>query len=451
MNSGVRASGQVFVVVAAAVVGALAAGMTSTRASAASPVVTQAMPVAPAGKTQPPSALIYPVESIPLRFDHVKHARLGATCEGCHLAATTSAAAVDNLIPGEAACRSCHKIDRAQPDKVVAKGQAPARCDSCHADGEGNGWMPATPNAQPPRVALSRPNLKFNHRLHVARGYQCSLCHAAADTQAMVTRADLPMMASCLGCHDGKQATARCTACHLAEADGRVKVRLASPATVAAGGSGPLMPSGSLKGMDAHGPTFRRDHKQVGREESYCLSCHRRNECVDCHGGVVRPPDIHPADYVSMHAIDARRNSPDCSSCHRLQTFCVGCHQRTGVSADHEGGLRGRQPNNPFGTGTGLKQFHPPGWARDASGEVLSTPRPNSHSMQAKRNLRSCVSCHREDSCLACHSTDPTRGPVFSPHGPGFGATARCRFLSKRNQRACLKCHALGSDEIDCQ
>ena len=183
----------------------------------------------------------------------------------------------------------------------------------------------------------------------------------------MVTRADLPMMASCLGCHNGKattsgkQATARCSACHLTEPDGRLQVKLATPATIAAGGTGLLEPSGSLRGFDAHGPTFRRDHAQAGRDESYCLTCHRRNECVDCHGGVVKPPDIHPSDYVTLHVPDARRNVPDCSSCHRLQTFCIGCHQRTGVASDPTGGLPGVKPNNPFGTGTGVKQFHPPG------------------------------------------------------------------------------------------
>jgi hypothetical protein len=67
------------------------------------------------------------------------------------------------------------------------------------------------------------------------------------------------------------------------------------------------------------------------------------------------------------------------------------------------------------------------------------------------RNIRTCVSCHREESCLACHSTDPARGPVFSPHGPNFGATARCRFLAARNRRSCLKCHALGAAELECQ
>jgi hypothetical protein len=398
-----------------------------------------------------PSPLIYPAEKIPLAFDHAQHAKLGATCESCHQSALTSTSAGDNLIPREAACRSCHKIDRDQPAKVVPQGQGAARCDACHV-AAGNKWMPGPgAAAEPPRVELVRPNLKFNHKLHAMRGIGCALCHATADMQqAPVTRADLPMMATCLGCHDGKQATARCSACHLTEPDGRLKTKLVSAATMAAGASGPLVPSGSLRGIDAHGPTFRRDHNQAGRDESYCLTCHKRTECIDCHGGVVRPRDIHPSDYVSLHAVDARRNTPDCSACHRTQSFCVGCHQRTGVAADPEGGIAGRRPNNPFGTGTGLKSFHPPGWARDPSGGVIATPRPNSHSLAARRNLRSCVSCHREESCLTCHSTDPTGGPSFSPHGPGFAGTARCRFLAARNKRACLKCHAAGAMELTC-
>ncbi len=429
----------------AAVAVGVAAGLAS-----ASPATTEAAPVAPAA-SRGPSPLIYPGESLPIRFDHARHARLGATCEGCHTRAAGSTTAADNLIPTEAACRGCHKIDRANPGKSVAAGQGAARCDACHVDEAGRGWMPGGGLVEPPRVVMPRPNLKFNHRLHAVRGIGCALCHTAAAGQGMVTRADLPMMSSCLACHDGKQSTARCGACHLTESDGRLRVQLATASTMAAGGSGLLEPSGSLRGFDAHGPTFRRDHREAGRDEKYCLSCHRRNECVDCHGGVVRPPDIHPADYVSLHVVDARRNVPDCSSCHRLQTFCVGCHQRTGVAADPSGGQPGLKPNNPFGTGTGVKQFHPPGWARDAAGVVIATPRPNSHSVQARRNIRACVSCHREESCLACHSADPSRGLTVSPHGPNFAGTARCRFLSSRNQRACLKCHGLGSTALDCE
>jgi hypothetical protein len=115
------------------------------------------------------------------------------------------------------------------------------------------------------------------------------------------------------------------------------------------------------------------------------------------------------------------------------------------VAPDATGGQPGVQASNPFGTGTQLKSFHPPGWVGEGGG-------PSGHSQQARRNIRTCVSCHREESCLSCHSTlNTTRGMSVSPHGPAFGGTARCRALSSRNRRVCLKCHALGAPEIDCE
>ena len=56
-----------------------------------------------------------------------------------------------------------------------------------------------------------------------------------------------------------------------------------------------------------------------------------------------------------------------------------------------------------------------------------------------------------DSACLACHSTDPARGPSFSPHGPNFRDTARCKFLAARNKRACLKCHGVGTMELTCE
>ncbi len=395
----------------------------------------------------PPSPLIYPAQQIPLRFDHLRHLALGAKCEACHAAATSSTSPSDALVPPEATCRACHAIDRTRPDKAVPRGAGAARCDACHLSEAGFPWMPSASEREPARARLATANLKFNHQLHVGRGVGCELCHAAASTKALVTRDDLPKMSLCLGCHDGKQAVNRCGACHITEPDGRLRTNLASAATVATGlveGRGQLVPSGTLRGFDAHGPTFARDHSRAGRETGYCLNCHKRSECLDCHGGVVRPFDIHPADYESLHGVDARRNTPDCSACHREQSFCVACHQRTGVAPDPSGGVPGVRANNPFGAGTGLKSFHPPGW-------VTVPGVPSGHAQQARRNIRTCVSCHREDSCISCHTADPTRGSSLSPHGPAFAGTARCRALSSRNQRACLKCHALGAPEIDCE
>ncbi len=394
-----------------------------------------------AGAVGAPSPVVYPPPTLSLTFDHARHARRGITCARCHEQAARSVASKDDLLPGEQACRGCHAIDRMQPRKDVAAGQAVARCDACHPGFTGI-TVPGMPEPEPARVTVPPPALKFNHKLHMDRGMACTLCHAGVEEVGLATTAELPKMGLCLGCHDGRQATARCGACHPTLPDGRL--RTAFP-------SGRLVPSGSLRGTDAHTTSFRTDHKVAGRDQRYCATCHKQSECTDCHAaGVVRPADFHPVDYATLHAVDARRNTSNCSSCHRNQTFCLGCHQRLGVAPDPEGGQVGRQPNNPFGTGTGVKRFHPPGWVRDDAGVVLTTPTPASHSFQARRNLRTCVSCHREESCLTCHSTDPTRSMGVSPHPPGFGNSVACRALSSRNTRACLKCHAAGTAALSC-
>jgi hypothetical protein len=211
-----------------------------------------------------PSPVIYPPQVVPLTFDHAQHARLGLKCDGCHAAAATSVAASDDLIPGEVACRDCHKIDRTQPEKAVAKGEPAARCIACHV-----GWSGAQALAEPPRVRMPTPNLKFNHKVHVSREFGCELCHASVSMGGLATTADLPTMALCLGCHDGKQASARCAACHLTLPDGRLRVEF--PVATAVGSTVPgvrkLAPSGSLRGFDAHTLGFRTNHKQAGRDE----------------------------------------------------------------------------------------------------------------------------------------------------------------------------------------
>jgi hypothetical protein len=418
-----------------------------------------------------PSPVVYPPQSIPLGFDHAQHARAGIDCVRCHAAAASSTAAADDLMPPESACLPCHAIDRAVPDKRVAAGQPQARCDACHPGFEaaerdrGSAREPPVPAPAPPagaasgdagaprvlsapprepaRVVVPVAPLKFNHKLHLERGFGCAVCHAEVETRALATTADLPGMALCLACHDGKQASGRCSACHPTLSDGRLRTSFPS---------GKLVPSGSLTGFDAHTGAFRSDHRVAGRNERACATCHKQSECTDCHAaGVVRPAEIHPSDYASLHAVDARRNVPDCASCHRNQSFCLGCHQRLGVGADPEGGQPGRQPNNPFGTGTAVKHFHPPGWIRDVTGAVLTAPSPASHGFAAKRNLRACVSCHREESCLACHSADLSRSIGINPHGVGFAASGRCRALASRNQRTCVKCHVPGAPELGCE
>jgi hypothetical protein len=358
----------------------------------------------------PPSRVVYPVQRLPLRFSHAQHAgTLALACTTCHDRAATSRSAVDLLTPPEAACRDCHAIDRTRPDGT---GSGPATaCKACHP-----GY---TPGAAVARIAIPTANLKFSHAAHATA--TCQSCHGdlAKDAVGLATRDHLPRMESCMTCHDGVTAAETCTTCHLATPGGRVRTELPD---------GRLVPMGGVGGAP-HDADFRVHHERVAQAEPRtCAACHEERFCADCHLGTTKPMDFHAGDYVSMHAVEARRGVPDCAACHNSQRFCVSCHERSGV------GVRGDSGFERTGTSG---RFHPPGWA-DAGGRG-----PDHHATEAQKNLKACTSCHREDFCLECHTAEPARRGS-SPHGPGWSSSARCRALAAKNQRMCLRCHTGG-------
>ena len=376
--------------------------------------------------------------------------RRDIACQSCHTQALTSTSARDNLLPREAACQSCHPIDHAQPWKQTEG--PPTACAACHLG------APRAPTAEVPgpgpqlesaiaRVELPEPFIKFNHQLHAQRQIACTRCHGDLTQVDLASRAQLPRMALCLSCHNdgliaarpgrpagrgGPGASSRCAACHLSSPDGTVRVQYPT---------GLLVPSGTLRGDD-HGMEFRQQHRSAAlNDEEYCASCHRRDFCQRCHNGVVKPLDYHGGDFVARHGMEARRNQLDCSGCHRQQTFCLGCHERLGV-VDHAS-LPGRPPVSGFAPAT-ARRFHPDGWASPSVG-------PGHHAYEAQRNIRTCTSCHREQTCLQCHSalSGSASGLSANPH-PADWTAGRCQALRSRNPRVCLKCHRDGSPELRC-
>jgi hypothetical protein len=385
--------------------------------------VALADPAPPQPEPIPVSPVIYPEQALPLRFSHALHlGRLKMACADCHTAALTSGSSLDILIPGEDRCTPCHPIDRGDPDKATPAGAAPARCTTCHP-----GFTPGQPVA---RVSIPRPNLKFDHRAHRERGIGCQACHQGVANVDLATREQLPRMPLCLDCHDGRRASDGCVTCHLADAGGRIQTTYPQ---------GPLAPAGTLRG-DAHDLSFRTDHRAAAQGgQAYCESCHKKEECIDCHDGVMKPLDFHAADYVALHAIEARRGSPDCTACHRLQTFCVGCHSRAGVTADGKGSQYVAPSEGPPG-----RRFHPPGWVElDGVGDLVTgddSRGTNHHAFQAQRNIQQCASCHRESFCLKCHSAQPQSRRI-NPHPNGWRGSRRCESLRRKNGRMCLRCH----------
>ena len=233
----------------------------------------------------------------------------------------------------------------------------------------------------------------------------------------LATRLELPAMESCVTCHRaGGTAPDACATCHITEADGVLRTRF---------GESWLNPPRWMRGMH-HDADFWFTHRiSAGQDATRCAACHRDDDCAACHDGRVRDRRTHPNDYLTQHPVDARMNADRCTSCHRQATFCVACHERSGVAmrgaSDYRAGVPGRT-------------FHPLDWAS------VGRAGPNRHAAAARANLAECTSCHREDTCLRCHSAEPG-GARISPHGPGWRGSARCRALAAGNGRVCLRCH----------
>lgn len=352
-----------------------------------------------------PSHVIYPEQRIPLHFSHSVHLTQGrATCRSCHEGAWTSTSARDRLLPAPAVCDRCHGPSHTQ-------GAAKEGCPRCHvADGK---------NAAP-RLLIPRANLFFPHAKHVTRNIGCAQCHGDLSRAERATRASLPRMQQCLTCHDQPDAAARgeaksaCDTCHLPAVAGVAGGRLRTSFP-----EGELKPPAWLRGA-AHTPDFTETHKRkAGEDSSFCATCHTEDSCASCHDGRVRPRGLHPNDYLSMHAIEARLAMHRCTSCHQETSFCLPCHQRLGIAQTSGAGARmaGR--------------FHP------SRAVYTDPPRgPGHHAAEAQRNLAACVSCHVERDCIACHGARGI-GAGIRTHRPGFD----CARAMGRNARPCFACH----------
>jgi c(7)-type cytochrome triheme protein len=316
----------------------------------------------------PRSRAVYPPQEIALRFTHADHLRAGYGCERCHDRIAGSDSAADRNIPSQARCEQCHDVEGARRGRpTFPQGE----CRVCHP---GFDW---TVDRAPPPSRFPRPNLIFSHARHLARGAGCATCHGDMTRVQQATREQLPGMAICLACHDGRKAPDACATCHLTSHRARgAPLETDFP-------SGQLRPGpGNPFGLD-HGPRFDRNHAQLAaRQREQCMACHTEPSCNRCHAGATRPQAIHPGDYLSTHMVPARQGAERCDACHRRQSFCVACHERVGVGAQAPAF---RDP---------AAAVHPAGWM---------VPGPGHHGVQAVRNLGSCVACHREEGCAACH------------------------------------------------
>src|SRR5207244_2452583 len=75
------------------------------------------------------------------------------------------------------------------------------------ASGQGGAGAGAGPEPSPLIYPPQAMPLAFNHARHLKLAIGCDTCHTTVPRAAMATRADLPMMSLCLGCHTGGAGT----------------------------------------------------------------------------------------------------------------------------------------------------------------------------------------------------------------------------------------------------
>ncbi len=370
-----------------------------------------------------PSPVLVPEQQIPLRFFHDKHIEQEMACEDCHEDVADSIRVDDRNLPGGEMCSLCHELDADEP----AQADPPSACGTCHMgfDGTYSGDDPhESPEDvlyKPAPMVVPTANLKFNHKVHLDRNISCETCHGdLSQIQTASPDNSLPVMGTCLTCHTGQDASDACSTCHTNDASGRLVTQFPE---------GELVPHGYYRN-DAHNENFLQSHQHTSAEEQqYCENCHKPSFCVDCHNGVAKPVKIHPANWILIHSISARKNSLECASCHQSQNFCIDCHRRSGIV-----------DLDPYKDPT-LLSFHPAGWVNSPG----APPTATHHMFEAQRNIRACASCHEERTCLKCHSAKTevgyglSRARRVNPHPPNF--RSRCRSMISLNERACMKCH----------
>lgn len=317
-----------------------------------------------------------------VRAAHQVHAKHNIDCAKCHQKVNESTRSNDVNTPKMSACESCHDAAKKSDQSWTSQ------CAYCHLrNGEyflAQGHHPA-------------PNINFSHRAHKSLG--CQQCHQWSKDGTLKPYS----MKRCLTCHQSnknKRRLSSCRVCHHVHPNGIMKTRFKDKL---------LLPPVWMAGK-THGVDWTGNHaKTAGRDSGFCANCHRESQCQQCHAGRMKPTNIHPSDWLSIHGTHSTIDNPRCMSCHKTQGFCLSCHRRAGVAPDAPVSKRSSRP----------AKFH-----RGTT--------PAKICKRARTNIAACASCHSESSCISCHR-------AINPHPVGFGR--RCKKLAKHNRRACAKCH----------
>lgn len=140
--------------------------------------------------------------SQPIAFNHAVHIEdAGLECLSCHTDAET---AVHAGLPRTDVCLDCHDPE----EEAILEHPETAKLVSYAEEDQAIPWR---------RVAVTKPDVFFSHRRHVAAGgIDCERCHVgqAALTAPPPTVQEVLTMDECLACHEENHVSTDCLACH---------------------------------------------------------------------------------------------------------------------------------------------------------------------------------------------------------------------------------------------
>lgn len=140
-----------------------------------------------------------PAVSQPIAFNHRKHTQdLQLSCDFCHQYVASAAHAG---LPGRDVCANCHAAPLGESKEAARLSEALSRGDSLQFH----------------KLFRLPSHVNFTHRRHVGIAkLECQVCHGdIAGTERPPARPLVTIrMAFCLNCHQAKEQSLDCVACH---------------------------------------------------------------------------------------------------------------------------------------------------------------------------------------------------------------------------------------------
>ena len=342
-----------------------------------------------------------------IHFSHQAHINdYGVVCADCHTRADSSRTAMDNILPREADCATCHQ--------EVSDSEL---CEKCHKTGAD-------------RISFEAPErvIDFHHQYHIeVLKLDCEFCHTGMNQTDYASRQNWPVMDDCLTCHQNRDASFDCAPCH-------PQIEVIRPQT--------------------HGQDWVYEHKQhVRSPDMPCSKCHEDSWCEDCHAGallsvagafsglgVEGAPSSrgkitqtvqrqHDLSYRFTHPLDSVGKERQCQTCHEPE-YCIDCHR-----------VEGREDRfKPIWHGPVPGVVLP--WVLSGVGSGGGR-----HGDWARKDIERCAACHDvagdDPSCVQCHvDFDGTRGTDPKTHPGRFADHIGEGDYHENPGSLCYTCHS---------